>query len=94
VCSYEDRMKAVMFYIKYDICAADTVRELEYPGWKALARWQWKYEATGELHRRYRGEHRRAPRHTPEQMQAAVGYYLQDERLPKTATLCWRNSNR
>ncbi len=29
--SYEDRIKAVMLYIKYDLCTADTIRELGYP---------------------------------------------------------------
>ena len=34
--SYEDRMKAVMLYIEYDRSAADTIRELGYPGRKTL----------------------------------------------------------
>jgi len=29
--SYEDRMKAVELYIKYDLSAAATIRELGYP---------------------------------------------------------------
>ena len=70
--SYEDRMKAVMLYIKYDFSAADTVRELGYPTRQMLVRWYREYEATGELHRQYKRE----PRHTPERMQAAVDYYL------------------
>ena len=36
--SYEDRMKAVKLYIKYDCSAADTVRELGYPNRKMLVR--------------------------------------------------------
>ncbi|NLU42622.1 MAG: helix-turn-helix domain-containing protein [Firmicutes bacterium] len=78
--SYEDRMKAVMLYIKYDFSAADAIRELGYPGRKTLVRWYREYEATGELHRRYRRGYRRAPRHTPEQMQDAVDYYLDHRR--------------
>jgi transposase-like protein len=66
-------MKAVMLYIKYDLSAADTIRELGYPGRKTLLRWYREYEATGELHRQYK---KKAPRHTPEQMRAAVDYYL------------------
>src|SRR5690554_2175163 len=65
-------MRAVMLYIKYDFSAADTVRELGYPNRKMLVRWYREYDATGEMHRRYK---KKAPRHTPEQMQAAVDYY-------------------
>jgi hypothetical protein len=36
VYSHEDRMRAVVLYIKYDFSAADTTRELEYPGRKTL----------------------------------------------------------
>ena len=74
--SYEDRMKAVMLYIKYDRSAADTIRELGYPGRKTLLRWYREYKATGELHRTRRGGYKRAPKYTPEQAQAAVDYYL------------------
>jgi transposase-like protein len=66
-------MKAVMLYIKYGLSAADTIRELGYPGRKTLLRWYKEYKATGELHRQYK---KKAPRHTPEQMRAAVDYYL------------------
>lgn len=69
-------MKAVMLYIKYDFSAADTIRELGYPGRKMLVRWYREYEATGKLHRRYRKRHRKASWYTPEQMQAAVDYCL------------------
>jgi len=37
--SYEDRIKAVTLYIKYDLSTADTVRELGYPSRKMLVRW-------------------------------------------------------
>ena len=70
--SYEERMKAVKLYIKYDFCAADSVRELGYPDRKMLVRWYKEYQETGDLHRQYSKEHR----YTPEQMQAAVDYYL------------------
>jgi transposase InsO family protein/transposase-like protein len=65
-------MKAVRLYIKYDFSAADTVRELGYPSRIMLVRWYREYQETGELHRQYTRE----PRHAPEQMQAAVDYYL------------------
>ena len=70
--SHEDRMKAVELYIKYDLSIADTVRELGYPNRKMLVRWYKEYQETGELHRQYKKQ----PRYTPEQMQAAVDYYL------------------
>jgi len=37
--SYEDRIKAVKFYIKYDFSVADTIRELGYPTHKTLIKW-------------------------------------------------------
>ena len=70
--SYEERMKAAKLYIKYDFCAADTVRELGYPDRKMLVRWYKEYQEAGGLHRQYSKERR----YTPEQMQAAVDYYL------------------
>jgi transposase-like protein len=42
--SYEDRMKAVELYIKYDLSAAATIRELGYPNRKMLARWYKEYK--------------------------------------------------
>ena len=42
--SYEERMKAVKLYIKYDLCAADTIRELGYPSRKMLVRWYKEYQ--------------------------------------------------
>lgn len=42
--SYEDRLKAVNLYIKYDLSAADTVRELGYPNYKMLLRWYKKFQ--------------------------------------------------
>jgi putative transposase len=54
VYSHEDRMKAVMLYIRYDFSVTDTVRELGYPTRQTLLRWYREYEATGELHRQYK----------------------------------------
>jgi putative transposase len=72
VYSHKDRMRAVRLYIKYDLSAADAIRELGYPSRNMLVRWYREYQATGELHRQYR----RRRSYTPEQMQAAVDYYL------------------
>jgi putative transposase len=74
--SYEDRTKAVKLYIKYDLCAADTIRELGYPSYKMLLRWYKEFEETGSLHKR----HMRSPKYTLEQMQDAVSYYLEHGR--------------
>ena len=74
--SYEDRIKAVELYIKYDLCAADTVRELGYPNRKMLLRWYKEYQETGELHEQFI----RHPTYTPDQMQIAVNYYLEHGR--------------
>jgi transposase-like protein len=50
VYSYEDRLRAVELYIKYDLSAADTIRELGYPSYKMLVRWYREYQETGRLH--------------------------------------------
>ena len=70
--SYEDRIKAVELYVKYDLSAADTIRELGYPDYKTLVQWYKEYQETGGLHRRFN----RHPKYTKEQMQFAVDYYL------------------
>ena len=36
--SKEKREKAIMLYIKFDICAADVIRELGYPDRKTLTK--------------------------------------------------------
>jgi len=74
--SYEDRIKAVALYIKYDLSAADTIRELGYPGRKMLARWYKEYQETGGLHERYI----KNPAYTSTQIRIAVNYYLEHGR--------------
>jgi putative transposase len=74
--SYEDRMRAVKLYIKYDLCAADTVRELGYPNRKMLVRWYKEYKETGDLHKKFI----KRQKYTSEQMKAAVDYYLEHGR--------------
>ena len=71
--SYEDRIKAVELYIKYDLCAADTVRELGYPNRKLLVRWYKEYVETGQLHERSN----KTSKYTNHQMKVAVSYYLE-----------------
>ena len=48
--SYEDRIRAVKLYIKYDFSVADTIRELGYPTHKALIKWYKEYKEKGDLH--------------------------------------------
>ena len=74
--SYEDRIKAVRLYIKYDQSAADTVRELGYPSGKMLVRWYKEYHETGGLHEGYI----KRPAYTSVQIKAAVNYYLEHGR--------------
>ena len=76
--SYEDRMRAVELFIKYDLSAADTIRELGYPSYKMLVRWYREYQETGQLHEtRNKGLYRL---YTQQQMEAAVKYYLEHGR--------------
>lgn len=74
--SYEDRKKAVELYIKYDLCAANTVRELGYPDRKMLVRWYKEYLKTGRLHERSKKKSKFAE----DQMNVAVSYYLEHGR--------------
>jgi len=71
--SYDERVKAVNLYIKYDLSAADTVRELGYPGRKMLKLWYNEYQATGELHRKFI----KHPNFGCDQINKAVNYNLE-----------------
>ena len=70
--SYEERIKAVQLYIKYE-SLAETVRELGYPNRRMLKRWYQEYKETGELHKKYNKQ----PNYLEEQEIAAVNYYLE-----------------
>jgi len=74
--SYEDRIKAVKLYIKYDQCSADTIRELGYPSRSMLVRWYKEYEETGDLHEQFIKEQK----YTVEEMEKAVDHYLEHGR--------------
>lgn len=54
--SYEDRMRAVKLYIKYDYSVADTIREQGYPSRNGLVRWHNEYVENGDLHTGYARE--------------------------------------
>ncbi len=77
VYSLEDRMKAVELYLKCGSSPAAARRELGYPTKNTLKQWAREYRATGALHERYRP---RRPKHSEEQKQTAVDYYLQHGR--------------
>ena len=51
--SYEERMKAVQLFIKYDLSVAATNRELGYPTRKTLIRWYNEYNEKGDLHEKF-----------------------------------------
>jgi len=71
--SYEDRLRAVLLYIKYGKRTAAVIRELGYPSRKNLPRWYRAYVQMGDLPRRSLPK----PRYTPEQKEAAVSHYVE-----------------
>ena len=70
--SYEDRVKAVELYIKYERSAADTIRELGYPSRKMLRLWHKEYTEAGELHLCFGKQ----SKYSQEQKAQAIDYYL------------------
>ena len=73
--SYEDRIKAVKLYIKYE-SYAETIRELGYPGKRTLKLWYREYQAQGDLHKNFI----KHPKYSLEQELEAVNYYLEHGR--------------
>jgi len=71
--SIQDRQKALDLYIKYDYCAAKTIKVLGYPHRKILARWYKEYLQFGSLHVSYR----KTPRYSDDQKNAAINYYFE-----------------
>ena len=71
--SYEDRKRAVELYIKYDLSAADTIRELGYPNRHSLINWYKEFQNNGDLHRDFR----KVPKYSKEERATAVAYYLE-----------------
>lgn len=69
----EDRKKAVLQLIKFDMQYATTIRKLGYPNdWRTLKKWYTEYIDTGELH----PTRTRTPKYTYEQKKYAVEYYV------------------
>lgn len=71
--SYEDRLRAVKLYIKYDYSAIDTVRELGYPDRHSLRNWYKEYKTQGDLHK----NRDRESKYSLEDRKKAVTYYLE-----------------
>ena len=72
--SYEERLRAVKLYIKYDHSLSAVIRELGYPSHQALLQWYREYITQGDLHAES-VRHRRRCKFTMEQRKAAVAYY-------------------
>ena len=74
--SYEERVKAVELYKKYDHSAAAVVHELGYPNRKMLRLWYLEYEKNGCLHKNFI----KHPNYSSEQIAFAVEHYLEHGR--------------
>lgn len=74
--SYEDRLKAVQLFIKYNYRAAQVIQELGYPNRHMLVKWWKEYQETGDLQKkRYHPE-----KYTEEQKEAVLAYYIEHGR--------------
>lgn len=69
--SYEDRLKAVLLYIKYNHHASQVIRELGYPNRHTLQQWYQQYESSGSLHQK-----RRESKYSIHQKEYALQYYM------------------
>ena len=71
--SYEERIKAVKLYMKYEHSLATTIHKLGYPSPKALYGWYKEYELNGDLH----NSSRRSHEFTQHEKKIAVDHYLE-----------------
>lgn len=79
--TYEDRLRAVKLYIKYDHSISAVIRELGYPSHQALLQWYREYKTYGDLH----STQVRQGKYSAEQRRAAVAYYQEPgENLDRT----------
>jgi putative transposase len=69
--TYEQRMKAVELYIKYEHRATVVSRELGYPNPNFIVRWYKEYLKNGNLKHSYQ----RGQKYSREQKQYALQYY-------------------
>ena len=70
--SYEERLKAVLLYIKYDHCAARVIRELGYPNRHTLQQWFQRYQRSGTL-----SPQKRKNKFSQQQIEYALQYYAE-----------------
>lgn len=70
--SYEERIRAVKYYISCGCNAALTVRKLGYPSARVLADWYQEYSRNHDLHR----EHKKYSKFTDEEKRIAIDYYF------------------
>ena len=65
--SYEERLRAVKLYIKYDHSLSAVIRELGYPSHQALLQWYREYITQGDLHAKCVRRRRRCKFTSPKQ---------------------------
>lgn len=70
--SYEEKLKAINLYFKYESYAA-TLNELGYPSRGALRRWVYEYEQNGDMKKKFT----RRPKYSLKQKKKAVEHYLE-----------------
>lgn len=68
--SYEDKMRAIELYLRYDWSAAAVINELGYPNRQTLRLWYMEFAENGDLSR---GRHRR---YDDLQKRAAVDHFF------------------
>lgn len=74
--SYEERLKAVELYIKYNNNSAAVIRELGYPNRGTLRLWVKEFNQEASLHEKYKDK----SKYSDEQRKYAVNYYLEHGR--------------
>ena len=84
--SYEERLRAVKLYIKYDHSLSAVIRELGYPSHQALLQWYREYITQGDLHVKC-VRHRSRCKFTMEQRKAA---YYQEHGQNLARTVNWK----
>ncbi|NLJ17551.1 IS3 family transposase [Globicatella sulfidifaciens] len=70
--AYEDKLKAIKLYLKYESYAA-AINELGYPSRGALIKWVKEYKDNGDI----RKENTRKSKYTNNEKQQAVDHYLE-----------------
>ena len=70
--AYEDKLKAIKLYFKYESYTA-AINELGYPSRGALIQWVKEYKDNGEI----RKENTRRSKYTNNEKQQAVNHYLE-----------------